>query len=181
MRGEWVWEGLDEPEEGGAGGQGADSSDVRPLGIASVVRRLLERVVLQVVRKEFERVLAPFQFACGAASGAEMFTHFMRVVGDLHPEWSWLSLDLSNAFNCVSREAIVEALERHEGLRCLIPLFAMLYDEDGELWFWGDGTGVRRVIASPPRGSGTGWAFVHVLVRDCCGGGPQQDCERVPG
>ena len=112
------------PKEGG--------DDVRPIGIASVVRRLLGRVVMEGVREEFARAVAPFQFACGVRGGTDMLCHTMRVLLDMHPDWVWFAWDLANAFNTVSREAVLRALEAEEGLRHLVPLFCLLHDQDGE-------------------------------------------------
>jgi hypothetical protein len=122
----------------GEEGEEEGDPDVRPIGIASVLRRLLGRVVLAGVRAEFDRAVAPHQFACGVRSGSDMMAHTMRVLVDLHPEWAWFAWDLANAFNSVSREAVVRALEAEPGLRGLVPLFLMLHDQGGEMLYHDD-------------------------------------------
>jgi len=111
------------------------SPDARPIGVASVVRRLLGRTVIIGHRDYIARILAPFQFACGVLSGADMMCHTMRVMLDMHPDWIWFAWDLANAFNSVSREAVFRALEADPELRCLVPLYCMLHDAAGDLLY----------------------------------------------
>ena len=101
--------------------------------------RLLSRVVLASgVRDTIGELVAPLQFACGMRCGADAMSHAVRVLTERHPEWVWLAWDLANAFNSVSREAVLRALEGDERLRCLIPYFCLMHDEDGELWYRGE-------------------------------------------
>ena len=52
--------------------------------------------------------------------------HSIRVLRQLHPEWVQIGIDLANAFNTLSREALVEVLEADTDLRALVPLVTAL-------------------------------------------------------
>ena len=84
---------------------------VRPIAIGEVVRRLTGKCLMTAVREEAQAFLWPAQLGVGVPAGAEIAIHVVR---------AWLSrqqsaghrkvllkLDFRNAFNCLSRRAML--------------------------------------------------------------------------
>ena len=59
--------------------------------------------------------------------GAEMFQLSVQTIFEEFPHLTVLSIDARNAFNAISREAIMAALQANPRLHGLIPAFKMLY------------------------------------------------------
>ncbi|KAL2621414.1 hypothetical protein R1flu_001619 [Riccia fluitans] len=62
--------------------------------------------------------------------------HGLRATLDLHPDWVVLQLDIRNAFNTVSREAIFHELRSAPGtLDPLFPFVHSFYSQSSPLYF----------------------------------------------
>ena len=106
--------------------------DVRPISIASLARKVSGIAIVQRCKATFRRSLAPLQFGVsepnGAATMVKVFQHcFDRAVadkqsrdqadnagpgGDVADPLELLSLDVSKAFNTVSRTVMLQGLCR---------------------------------------------------------------------
>ncbi|CEM31462.1 unnamed protein product [Vitrella brassicaformis CCMP3155] len=91
--------------------------------------------MVQQKSKELEAKLAPCQYAVGVASGSKKLIAAVRTflsAGESDKQRVLLSLDAKNAFNSMSRQAILEGVDR------LIPdltqYFLQWYGEPAELW-----------------------------------------------
>ena len=90
---------------------------VRPIAIGEVMRRLTGKCLMTAVREEARAFLWPAQLGVGVPAGAETAVHTAR---------AWLSrqqaagnrkvllkLDFRNAFNCLSRQAMLATIASH--------------------------------------------------------------------
>ena len=105
---------------------------VRPIASGDVLRRLVAKFALaQPAVKRAVKAMAPLQIGVGVRGAADLVPQGLQaIVSDLHqsdPSGSWavLKVDLKNAFNCIWRSKVQEALTN----RCpeLLPWFHSCY------------------------------------------------------
>ena len=94
-----------------------DNRGIRPIGITDVLRKLAGRVLNILYRDHIRDSLISqdgrvLQFGVGHSHGAQMCAMAAQEHLRLHPQHAIFSLDLKNAFNCVSREAIALGINR---------------------------------------------------------------------
>ena len=70
---------------------------VRPIGVCEVVRRILEKALMDVVRLDVLEATGPLQLSRGQQSGCEAAIHALREV--FQDTDAVLFVDASNAFN----------------------------------------------------------------------------------
>ena len=117
---------------------GKDDGGVRPVAIGEVLTRLVCRAACLQKRKDFEAFFAPNQYGVMTRCGAEQILHTMRAHLAKHTDHVIASMDMTNAFNTVNREAFLQALlDAPEGIRELFPLVAQFYLHDGMLFAYG--------------------------------------------
>ena len=116
----------------------------RPIGVGEVLFRLLGRAILSKVGKEIGGQIAPLQLAVGVSGGVEIAASVAGLLSAINdhqpleePDFSTMSLDVSNAFNNIRRSHILTGLD----LRCpgLIPYFNLIYGTKVDLR-WNDGS-----------------------------------------
>ena len=116
----------------------------RPIGVGETLFRLLGRAILSKVGKDIGGQIAPLQLAVGISGGVEIAASLAGLLSAINahqppeePDFSTMSLDVSNAFNNIRRSHILDGL----GLRCpgLIPYFNLIYGAKVDLR-WNDGT-----------------------------------------
>ncbi|KAL2644378.1 hypothetical protein R1flu_011965 [Riccia fluitans] len=82
------------------------SSGVRPI----VVGEVLYQLVARTLRFQFWEALvdhfSPLQFGVAMCGGCKTIIHDLRATLDLHQGWVVLQVDIRNAFNTVSQEAL---------------------------------------------------------------------------
>ena len=91
------------------------SGGIRPVAVGLTLRRLVGKVALQFVREEVTSHLHPLQLGVGVSRGAEAIVHTVhRYVSHhaLSANHMIAQVDLSNAFNRVSRFAVVSAVQQ---------------------------------------------------------------------
>ena len=89
---------------------------VRPVAVGDTLRRLIGKVLLSTnTAKGQVQALTPTQVGVGVRSTAESvamgFTNLVETLG-VHTQWVALQVDLSNAFNSISRKAILTQAQR---------------------------------------------------------------------
>eukprot|EP00873_Tetraselmis_striata_P006610 jgi/Tetstr1/426874/TSEL_017088.t1 len=114
---------------------------VRPLGVGSVLVRLASAHALGQVGADAREVMGPVQRSFLSGAGCETAYMSMRVALQLFGGRGTggkglLLLDIRNAFNEVSRGAILYGLLQHPRLHGLIPFFQMLYDRPSDLYYY---------------------------------------------
>ena len=88
----------------------------RPIAIGEALRRLTAKCLCHAVKEPAQTYLSPLQVGCGSKLGAEIAFHSIRRwcaqnVGS--QEKVLLKVDFSNAFNCVSRTAVLAETQEH--------------------------------------------------------------------
>ena len=82
----------------------AQGDKMRPLGMGSTGRKLVSASLLATNAKEIQNEFAPFQLSYAVKNGCEAVVHFLRRMHELRGDTHVIiSLDVSNAFNSVSR------------------------------------------------------------------------------
>ncbi|CEM07685.1 unnamed protein product [Vitrella brassicaformis CCMP3155] len=115
---------------------GVATGGVRPIAMGETIRRWVTRAIVQQKSPELEAALAPCQYAVGVASGSEKLIAAVRTflsAGEPDERRVLLSLDAKNAFNTMSRQAILEGVDRL--FSDLTQYFLQWYGESAELWF----------------------------------------------
>ena len=84
-------------------------SDVRPIAVGEVFRRLTAKVICHQKSSEFSS-FCPFQHGTATPGGAELLTHHIQFLLESNPSWSVLKTDVKNAFNSVSRQSILQQI-----------------------------------------------------------------------
>ena len=93
------------------------NGSLRPVAVSESLRRLYSKVAVELMGSSVRTILVPIQVGVQTKKqGARLSFHTTRqwtktFCGD--PDRVLLLLDLSNAFNCVSRAAVLSAVRRH--------------------------------------------------------------------
>ena len=88
-------------------------NSLRPVASGETLRRLIGKAVWEPIKAEVQSNLEPIQLGVGTAMGAERIVHLTRAWLNANKEGKGrvlVTLDLSNAFNCVDRWAFREAV-----------------------------------------------------------------------
>ncbi|KAD3066955.1 hypothetical protein E3N88_34835 [Mikania micrantha] len=83
---------------------------IRPIVVGMIWRRLVSKAAMRGVGKEMAKYLGDFQFGVGVPSGPEAVLHSAnRFLNEFHSDGSlaMLTVDFTNAFNLVSRTALL--------------------------------------------------------------------------
>ena len=89
---------------------------VRPIAVGEVLRRLVSKVCCHALKEQTDIFFSGIgQVGVGIKGGAEAAVQAVRLsLGDLHLNQKMaLKVDISNAFNEVSRQAILAELQEH--------------------------------------------------------------------
>ena len=92
------------------------NGDVRPIAVGETLRRLVSSILLARFRDEIRDYLTPLQVGVATRCGGETIIHGVRELTRRYgnrPDLAVLQLDLTNAFNLVSRRAIVKQIRKH--------------------------------------------------------------------
>ena len=108
----------------------------RPIAAGEILRRLTSKVMIGAVRARLDAHFLPYQYGVGSRGGAERIVHRVRAAVALNTatdDFVLLKVDLQNAFNRVSREAVLAAVAAD--FPCLLPWVSCLYGTHSVLWF----------------------------------------------
>ena len=84
---------------------------VRPITVGYTLRRLTAKCANNHVIERRSKALQPQQLGVGVAGGAEAAVHAVRrLMSNLPDDHVIVKLDFSNAFNCIRRDLILEAV-----------------------------------------------------------------------
>jgi hypothetical protein len=109
--------------------------DIRPIAVGEVFRRLVGKCLCKLTATKAKELFAPHQFGVACPGGVEKVVHKMRaILGDHWEDEDFviLKVDMKNAFNMVSRQAVMD-----ECGRCLpevLPWVAWCYKSHPKLW-----------------------------------------------
>ena len=103
--------------------------------MGEVLRRLVGKCLCQLSREKAANFFQPFQHGVACPGGAEKIIHKVRQWVDNH--WSdgnfaLLKVDMTNAFNLVSRQVFLEECSKH--FPELLPWSSWCYGRHPSLW-----------------------------------------------
>ena len=86
---------------------------MRPIAIGTILIKVISSAIAINVKSRLPSFFGPCQCGVGMPGGAENVVHGVRMLLEDNPGSVVVSLDLSNAFNTVSRAAFVGLVEEH--------------------------------------------------------------------
>jgi hypothetical protein len=81
---------------------------IRPIIIGEMLYRLTIHALCLQFRNAFATHFFPHQFGIATKGGCETIIHGIRCTLDLHPNWVVFQLNMTNAFNLVSKGVIFQ-------------------------------------------------------------------------
>ncbi|CAE7837342.1 unnamed protein product [Symbiodinium sp. KB8] len=87
------------------------SGGVRPIAVGEIFRRLTGKCLMALVQQEARTHFWPAQVGVAVKGGAEKAVHAVRAWAQRHAgsaTKALVKLDFTNAFNCISREAVLQ-------------------------------------------------------------------------
>ena len=111
--------------------------DIRPIPIAvgEALRRLTGKCLCIITKPKATDFFAPLQYGVACTAGAEKVIHGVRSCIKEHwidDNFTVCKVDMSNAFNCVSRQALLEECAVH--FPELLPWVGWCYGSQPTLW-----------------------------------------------
>ncbi|CAI7844594.1 unnamed protein product [Closterium sp. NIES-53] len=104
----------------------------RPIAIGECMTRLTAKVALTVMGESAQDHFLPLQYGVAVPGGAEEIIHAARSFTDSRPQCLVLQTDIANAFNSISQQAIIEAIQDNK-LSPLLPLVKLTYGNPSQL------------------------------------------------
>ena len=109
--------------------------DIRPIAVGEALRHLTGKCLCALVRSKASEFFQPHQFGVACPMGAEKIVHGLRACVEKH----WLEenlvvlkVDMKNAFNLVSRQALLSECAKH--FPELYPWAHWCYSQHPYLW-----------------------------------------------
>ena len=136
--------------------------EVRPLGLRNTLIRVFHREVIHQSREEVRDYLEPQQMGQSQACAAK-FVHSVRGLITSRPDFIAIQMDLKNAYNEISRLAVLETMQCPE-LSHLASFFALILASDPALES-GAGYGAVQGQGCPSSGTGCPVGMQPSLVR----------------
>ena len=109
--------------------------DVRPIAVGEALRRLTGKCLCSLIKYKASEFFQSLQFGVACASGSEKVVHGLRACMDKHWEdddFAVVKVDMRNAFNLVSRQAILDECALH--FPELLPWATWCYAAHPLLW-----------------------------------------------
>lgn len=107
---------------------------LRPIAVGVTLRRLCAKVACKAVMDKAAALFHPVQLGCGISRAAEAAVHAARrYVASLQPGQALLKLDFSNAFNCISRDVILQCVK--DDFPELLAFVRLCYADSSHLCF----------------------------------------------
>ena len=116
-------------------GKEGNPPDVRPIAVGETLRRLTGKCICAILRDKISSFFQPSQFGVACKAGAEKIVHSLRRCIDenwLSGDFVVFKVDMSNAFNMVSRQAVLD--ECATFFPELLPWVTWCYGSHTSLW-----------------------------------------------
>ena len=87
--------------------------DIRPIAVGETLRRLTGKCLCAVIKDKASELFHPLQFGVACTAGSEKIIHGLRKCIEDHgddEDFVVLKVDMRNAFNLVSRQAILDEM-----------------------------------------------------------------------
>ena len=109
--------------------------DIRPIAVGEALRCLTGKCLCAALRSKMASFFEPYQFGVAFPCGAERIAHGLRTCIEQHwseNDFGVLKVDMTNAFNLVSRQAILSECAKH--FPELLPWVSWCYGQHPLLW-----------------------------------------------
>ena len=116
-------------------GKEGNPPDVRPIAVGETLRRLIGKCICAILRDKISSFFQPSQFGVACKAGVEKIVHSLRRCIDenwLSGDFVVFKVDMSNAFNMVSRQAVLD--ECATFFPELLPWVSWCYGSHTSLW-----------------------------------------------
>ena len=116
-------------------GKEGNPPDVRPIAVGETLRRLTGKCICAILRDKISLFFQPSQFGVACKAGVEKIVHSLRRCIDenwLSGDFVVFKVDMSNAFNMVSRQAVLD--ECATFFPELLPWVSWCYGSHTSLW-----------------------------------------------
>ena len=159
-----------------------DLSRLRPLGVPTAIHRTITKHVAHSLRSKFASHLLPYNFAVGIKSGMDFIIKASQLSVEKHitlpmkaghaPSCCFVSLDLKNMLNEISRDKIFEVVEAR--FPEILPLTKLLYTNPGQVFFkmvngaWDTQLMEEGVNQGCPLSSSLAAIVLHKVLADAC-------------
>ena len=90
--------------------------DIRPIAVGEALSRLIGKYLCAVTKEKASEYFAPLQMGVACPSGAEKIIHGLRHCVEDHwmeEDFAVMKVDMRNAFNMVSRQALLDECSAH--------------------------------------------------------------------
>ena len=148
--------------------------DIRPIAVGEVLRRLTGKCLCAVIKQRVIDFFEPIQFGVACPMGSEKVVHGIRSCVERFwndMDFSVMKVDFKNAFNLVSRDAVLQECAKH--FPDLLPWVAWCYGSHPFLWHtMGQLTSQSGVQQGDPLGP-----FLFALVLHKVAGAIKEDTE----
>jgi hypothetical protein len=123
-----------------------DDSKLRPIGIGTAYRRIAGAVIMTLYANRFSSfLLTEGQFGIAISGGIDFLLHSAQaqlhqyidrpLASNQAPHRALLSLDITNMFNAVSRDAARAVLANNSQFHALLPYFDLMYGSSNRCFF----------------------------------------------
>ena len=151
------------------------NKSLRPVAVGETLRRLCSKVCVDVMGSSIRSILEPVQVGVQTKFGCEAIVHVTRQWSHTFrddPDRVLALVDLSNAFNCVSRGAVLSAVRTH--FPWLAPWADTCYRFDSNLI-------IGDVLIRSQRGVQQGDPLFALTIHPCVTGSARLSETRFPG
>jgi hypothetical protein len=119
---------------------------LRPIACGSVLRRLAARTLCMHSKEDIRQACGEYQFAVGRHAGCELVHKTISALTCASPQDVVLKFDCSNAFNTMSRQLILDAVQqRAPGL---MPTVMAWLSQRTTHFYWGEGRTASPIHAT---------------------------------
>ncbi len=129
---------------------GKDNGGIRPIQMGEVIWKLAASYACRrkSTKSALAKILLPHQLGVGVSGGVQIAVHKVQALLDANPSHGALLVDFINAFNCVDRAAMLEAVRSHPDLAELVDIAFAGYDRPSEAFILADGAVLESIQCS---------------------------------
>jgi len=110
-------------------------NSLRPIAIGEYFYRLAASRQIKQVANQIPKLLLPLQYGVGISGGCEHVIHTVQhALENTHTPLAALAIDFKNAFNAISRRAVLRSLYNHPELESLYKLVDFAYSKPSTLF-----------------------------------------------
>jgi hypothetical protein len=126
---------------------GSVANDVRPIGMAGVLRKIAAKVGFQIAESEFNaRHFKDIQLSHVRSGIVEHIDHQLQSLVETDPTKDIYTIDAMNAFNRIHRMKALLEIKKH--FPQLIPFLRDMYFDESKGWFFGVEEGIQSINSS---------------------------------